>query len=1343
MYKQIGPVDLNGHNTDRVYPLGANQRRFVLAERFGNARYMLSFVHRVEGDLDLARMRGAANALVLRHAALRTDFRLVNADYVAVVHECPAFRFHVIDVGDDEFETFRRAALPLVMDDVDVGRADSLVRFIVSRVPGGSLWRVCFVVHHAISDGVSSSLAMQELFQLYDGQALPPCASYYDFAFSEDQIAAQGTYWATKLANAPNEVVATPDVEPAAESLLGAFVSDNLDLDPEAFRRLVDGTGASKFGCLAAAYAIGLMRLTGEAEVLFAFQSAGRHTVNAPNTVFGPFSNTLIIVARAGLAQSFSALARQLTAQTQEAVQNEAPPFDRTVRLLPRPPEFSLNSFPKELVPEAAGLKISTREFLDRQTEFALNLRWSQDGQAMVGRAFYDAGRFSSGRMRDFLRAQKFLLQAGLQAPDGLVADLLDALSGRPSTLSDTYLVPPAQTVVDMFEANAQACPDAIAITTTDGTVSYGALFSRSHGFATAFGQAGAVSGDRVVILAQRGPELVAAVLGAARAGVGFAVLDATYPEDRLRQQIAMLQPRFAICLDGSVQDWLADLPGLAVLAAAPMSVSVSVQPCPRPVGRLMYYLFTSGTTGVPKCIGHGLEALTFYITWAISSFDVTPGDCVTMLSGLNHDPVMRDIFLPLASGATLAIPESAELADPRRLRAFLGQAKANILHLTPPLGRLLAIEAREAELSHLRLIVWGGDELPGAQVRQFRRLAPEAEQVNLYGTSETPQAAALYRLPARHPATWRSTPIGTSVEWVRCDCVTADGRICGPGEVGELRVTMPFPVEMISPDALPTQAAQKTVHMTGDRAFVMPEGDLVFVGRRDDQIKIRGFRVELGDITAVLRAIPGVRQTIALTEPKEDGSQRIVAWCEVDPAMTTTADLRRSLKRRLPDHMIPERISLIDRMPLLANGKIDRRALHAAPEAVPTAAPSTEPMTAAELRIADIYARASASKVTDVSQSLVDLGADSLSMIGARLGLESLGIDLRDGWDELSIANLAELLPQGGVPRRNWLRLASVETFIVMRSVAIFLVVALHMHWFGYGGGATDLLFVIAGLTFATYLARPILEHGRTRQAWALLGKILLIGFPVMLAVFGSQILLGKPAHPSTILFFANLIPHGAAAPDDGRIVWLWYIHSYFQVFLFLTLLLTVPRVQSAVRRDPFRAAVVAVIGAAAAFTAVATFFGALDRPIAHLSPLAMSPLHAFILVALGLALALADTSRRRIIVVVCTVAVAAMDIVLFASASVTILVAGMLILMFVPSLRLPALAVHVMTVVSGASFFIYLMHNPLAFVAAGALPMALHPIVLTFGTILISVGLWRLWQPLVRRINLGKGGL
>lgn len=1316
----------------QFFPLRPNQLRFLLAEQFGDARYMISVAHRVIGELDPGRMRRAAEVLVLRHAALRTCFRRVDGEYVAVVSSRPGFFFQVIDVPDGEFATFRAAALPLALEDIDLGRADSLVRLILARAPDGQDWRVCLSIHHAISDGMSRSLAMQELFALYDGAALPPCPSYHDFATDDAAVARDEVYWRQRLADAPQDLSAPPDVEPGAQASLGVFVSGKIDLDPQGLRDQIAATGASKFGCLAAAYALGLLRLTGEPEVSFAFQSAGRTTGQVPVSVFGPFSNTLLLVARPLAFASFGALARDLTAQTRAAVQHEALPYDKLIRLVPGGVDFSLNAFPAEQLPAARGLVILPREFLDKQTEFAINLQWSQDGQTNVMRGFYDAGRLSAERTRDFLRAQQHLLQAGLLEPERAPRDLLADLSGVATTLPARWQAPLAESVIDLVIARAAAAPEATAVQTRDRTVSYADLMALSDRYAAALGRAGAVPGDRVVIVAGRSIDLVAAFLGAARAGMGLAVLDAAYPPERLRQQIDLLRPKFAFCLAATAPDWLAAVPGLEVLRPVPAGTASGPA-----VPGARYYLFTSGTTGTPKCVGHGFQALTFYIQWAIRRFEVQPDDCVTLLSGLNHDPVMRDIFLPLVAGARLAIPEAADFLDPQRLRAALTDSGATIMHLTPPLGRLLAMGAPDGDLATVRLCVWGGDDLPGAQVRQARRLAPAALHVNLYGTSETPQAAALYIVPPGHPATWRSTPIGRTVDWMRCDCVTPDGRICGPGELGELQVTLPHPVQMVRADG--TTEAQ-TVHRTGDRAFVLPGGEMVFLGRRDDQVKIRGYRVELGEITAVLRTAPGVRQCLALAEPKEDGSLRLVAWCEADPEVVTVADLRHRLRRHLPDHMQPERLAVIARMPLLANGKIDRTALRALPQAAALAPRSAPPESAAERRVAALFARASGGPVNDVNLSLVDVGADSLSVIGVRLGLEELGVSLPETWAEMSIRDLAQLIRQDDLGRQTWWRPVQIESFVVIRSVAMFMIVSLHMRWFDYGGGTTHLLFLIAGLTFATYLGPQVVEQGRIGKIWTLLGKILLIGYPVMLLLFAAQIVLHRPSHPSTILFYSNFIEQGITAPKDGRLVWLWYIHCYIQVFLAIALLLGIPNCFAALRKDPFRTSLFTAIVATLGFGVLALAAGAWDVAILAHAPISMSPLLGFALVALGAALGFAQAGWSRLAVLGCAVLWAALSAIVLAASSSLLFLAGVIVLIAIPSLWLPAALARLITIVSGASFFIYLMHSPVAFVFKAAISPDLPSWTLTFGSIFTSVVLWRLCQAVVNRLTKAK---
>ncbi|MFO1148608.1 MAG: AMP-binding protein [Alsobacter sp.] len=1323
------------------YPIRGNQRRYLLAERFTSASYMISVVHPVEGALDVGRLERAARTLVGRHEVLRSRFRPVRGEYRVSVEPQPAFAFKVVDLPDGSFETFRRAALPLIMDDIDVCVPASLVRFVVGRVEGGQAWRVCFASHHAISDGVSRALAMKQLFQLYDGLDLPACPSFYEFVDAGAPSAEDEAFWRAQASQAPVDMSLRPDRESTTDAGLGEFVVERLDLGGAEFRRLAAGMGARNFACLAAAYALGLMRITGQSRILFTFQSAGRKTVAAPASVFGPFSNTLPLVAEIRLGESFSGLVERLQREIELALVHEAVPFDAILKSLPDRPAFSLNLFPRELPPSAEGLRIGPREFLDRQTEYAMNLVWSEDGEDFNGRAYYDATRFSAGRIANFLATQKTLLQAALRQPDRTIHDLLALVGGEDLPLDPRFLAPPALNVIGRFIAQAEARPHADAIRTGGSTWTYGDLLGRADGWADRLLHSGLQPGDRVALLASRGRELVAAILGVARAGGSFAVLDVSYPASRITEQIGQLRPRFGIVLDERQAALRADHRDLIWLdAGGAPAPSAARYPGPS-AGLPLYFLFTSGTTGTAKCVGHGAEILTFYTDWERETFSLAEADCVSMLSGLNHDPVMRDLFVPLAGGAALAIPDEDQMGDPRKLREFLLAAKVTVIHLTPPLGHLLALEAEPGSLAGVRLFVWGGDELPGHQARTMRAMAPASTQVNLYGTSETSQAASVFIIRPGDEIGWRTVPIGQSVPWMRCTCVTPDGRACGRGEAGELRVSMPFPVFLM--DAPDTEGPgsggprERTVQQTGDTATVLHDGNLLFAGRRDDQVKIRGFRVDLGEVTSALLSLAGIDQAVTLAHRQDHDRTVLVAFCVPgDAAPPTPSELRRALHRRLPSYMVPERIHLIERMPLLPNGKLDRRTLLSDTDATPAptlVAAHARVLTARERELAAIFAKALGHPVTDASSCLYDLGADSLSMIEARLALEEAGYRLEDGWEALPISDLAGFGPGDDGPRSRLLQKSSIESFIALRAIAICMIVALHFKLFMYDGGATSALFIVAGIVLAKFTMPRIIADDSASAIWKFILKIMIAFYPVTLLIFVLRAIRHESIHYTSLTLTTNFLIN-----KDGQEGYYfasqWYIHCYVQVVFILALLLSSGRIRAQFRSDPFQTALVGTVLSAMLFVLTALWF---DMGFVGLTPSATRmPVHGMMLVLTGMALAFARSTRDLVIVLAIAFFVLALRVVIIDEKGTAIAAASLVFLTVFPRVVVPTVVGRIMATISSASLFIYLLHAPIHGLASRLVDLQKHPFFAMIGTIAVCVALWKLWLPIVQRI-------
>ncbi|HEY0409283.1 MAG TPA: amino acid adenylation domain-containing protein, partial [Candidatus Dormibacteraeota bacterium] len=490
--------------------------------------------------------------------------------------------------------------------------------------------------------------------------------------------------------------------------------------------------------------------------------------------------------------------------------------------------------------------------------------------------------------------------------------------------------------VHERFVQVARSAPERPAILAGDRVWTYGELDAASAGLAHHLREQGVGTGDVVAVYAPRGAGLVLSLLGALRAGAAFLILDPAYPEARLASCLTQARPRALVTLAaagpaGSMPAGLEE--AIATLApfcrvdvpedwrqagwAAPPAGFV-----PAPVGPddLAYVAFTSGSTGVPKGILGSHGPLSHFLTWHTGTFGLNETDRFSLLSGLSHDPLLRDVFTPLCLGAALCIPRAAEMLEPERLVEWLAGSGVTVAHLTPAMGQLLDSGGATGTLP-LRLAFFGGGVLDGRDVARLRRLAPGCTAVNFYGTTETPQAMAFHPVAGEPPE--GAVPLGRGIDGVQLLVLGRSGGLAAPGERGEIHVRTPYLAKGYLGDpgltaerflANPwTGRAGDRLYRTGDLGRYRLDGTVEYLGRADDQVSVRGFRVEPGEVQAVLRQHPRVKEAavVAVTMPGtageggEAGETRLAAYVVPDGELRT-GDLRQFLVQRLPDYMAP-----------------------------------------------------------------------------------------------------------------------------------------------------------------------------------------------------------------------------------------------------------------------------------------------------------------------------------------------------------------------------------------------------------------------------------------------------
>ncbi|HKH49381.1 MAG TPA: amino acid adenylation domain-containing protein, partial [Thermoanaerobaculia bacterium] len=1012
-----------------------------------NAAYNMPLAFRARGRMDAAALSRVARALreiVRRHETLRTRFPLRDGRPEAVLDPPPDRLLAVADLealpaGLRETEA-RRLVEAEAVRPFDLERGPVLRALVVRMGEDDSA--ALFASHHIACDGWSLGIWSRELSALAAGAALPePPLQYSDFArwqrgwLRGEVLEEQIGYWRERLAGLPPSLDLPADrPRPPLQTYRGAslpgLVPANL---ADALRSLGRRQGASLFMVLLAGFQLLLQRLSGQDDVAVGSPIAGRPQPEVEELI-GCFLNTLVLRTDLAGRPTFEELLDRVRTTALGAYAHQDVPFEKLLEDLRPERDLSRSSFFQVLFnllnfsgggPDAGldlpGLALEGFELPEALAKFDLTLYLAERADGFRLQLVWNADLFDRPRMEELLRQYRLLLEQIVERP-GEVIDLYSLVTPEARVL----LPDPREAlgrvwpgaVHDLFAREARQSPDGVALIDSRGPWTYGELDLAVSRLAARLRADGIRPGDRVAIWAHRGAPLVWAILGVLRAGAAFVILDPAYPEARLLEVMKLARPHGFLRLDAAgalprkLDAYLETEPFLALhqLPAATAKVAVArfgAIPLPAAWPRLhpedtAAVSFTSGSTGVPKGIVQTHGSMSHFIPWHQEVLGYSGEDRHSLLSGLAHDPLQRDVFYTLGTGATLCIPDPDRIGEPGYLASWMRRERLTVANLTPAMAWLLTElppDGVETGLPDLRVAVLAGDVLTRRDVARLRRLAPRALCVNVYGATESHRALSYHRIEDDGEERERQVlPLGRGKRDVQLLVLGRSGGIAGIGEVGEIAIRSPHLAEGYLNDA--EQTARRFVpnpfthepgdriYLTGDLGRYLPNGEVAAAGRADQQIKIRGFRVEPGEIEAALGEIAGVRESVVVSRESSPGERRLVAYLVLDPAAPATmTGLRDGLRERLPAYMVPSVFVPMEKLPLNPNGKVDRRALPDPEDVLPALERlrrKVPPRDNLELRLVRIWEEVLGTSPVGVTDDFFDLGGYSL--LGATL---------------------------------------------------------------------------------------------------------------------------------------------------------------------------------------------------------------------------------------------------------------------------------------------------------------------------------------------------------------------
>ena len=1014
-------------------PLSFAQERFWFLDRLqpGSSTYNIPAVVRLEGKLHVSALEDAFAEVVRRHEALRTRFPLRNGRPVAAVTDwVPELPCVDLAALPDEWrsEEARRLAAAQTDRPFDLARGPLARAVLLCARPAEHV--AVLTVHHSVADGWSMGILIRELAVLYAAHVAgkpwrlaEPCLQYADFAvwqrawLTGEVLAGELVFWRQALAGAPDLLeLPTDRPRPAVARHRGG--RRPLEIAPALSSELasyVHRRGATLFMGLLAVFDALLARITGQNDLVVGSPIAGRTRTELEGLI-GPFVNTLALRAEGVGDAGFGVLLGQVKRTALAAYAHQDLPFEKLVEeLSPRRTQSHAPVFQVLLALQAPaapfslpGLRLSPVAIETDTARFDLALDVAESAIGLAGSWSYDRDLLDGATVARLSQRFAALLAAALASPERPIAELplltaveREELAAWNRTNRETSW---AGTLVERIGEQVAARPQAIAISFGAESLTYGELGRRSDRLGRHLRSLGIGPEVLIGICLERTPEMVVALLATWKAGGAYVPLDPSYP----RQRIA------TIAADSRLSVLITDHRSAAALPASAAARVMLDEPLPiaragEPGARsstgpesLAYVIYTSGSTGRPKGVAVRQGGLLSFLASMAETPGLTAGDRWLAATTISFDIAALELYLPLCVGARIELASRETAMDGRLLARLLAESGATVLQATPATWRQLLAAGWEGEPG-LRALC-GGEALPRELGREL--LARVGSLWNVYGPTETTIWSSILQVTTTEVEAPETVSIGAPIANTILQVLDRQSEPLPVGVIGELHIGgaglargyLSSPEQTAArfvPDALSGEPGAR-FYRTGDLVRRRTDGCLEFIGRVDHQLKVRGYRIEAGEVEAALVDLGGVQQAVVMVRPDGSGESQLVAYV-VPRDEVRSGTLRQALRVRLPEYMVPGSIVSLPEFPLTPNGKVDRRALPLPGAERPAGAGEHRaPSTPVEELLVAIWEEVLGREHVGVVESFFDLGGHSLlaTRVAARVQ-EALAVEL------------------------------------------------------------------------------------------------------------------------------------------------------------------------------------------------------------------------------------------------------------------------------------------------------------------------------------------------------------
>lgn len=1041
-------------------PLSFAQQRLWFLHQLNpeSSAYNMPKCYIIRGKLDLEAIQESLKQLIERHTVLRTVFESNGEGYpvqsVLTQWELPFEYKDLSHHPSEEQEEWvrdifhREARRPFHLSD------GPLIRVQLIRCHEQE-HRLIFNMHHIISDGWSIGIMIREISEIYTkicveqtAKLLPLPVQYADYAFwqqehlTDEALKDSLTYWKKQLGGEIPSLQLPVDTSSELGNQGNSRVTYRLSEDMvQRLKEISHTEEATLFMTLLTAFKVLLHRMTDQEDILIGTPIVNRNRKELEYLI-GLFLNTLVLRTDLSGNPSFTEQLQRVRQTSMDAYSNQDVPFERVVeevqpeRSLNRNPLFDvmINYITKEEVDDhlwnIPGMEVEEQDFLEFESKFLMTLYIFEKEQGLQLDLVYQSDKFSDLRMQEMLNQYHNLLNQIIQDPQRdihsytlVTQESKQNLPDPREPINEIDLIP----VTKMFESQVASSPEHVALIQGKDQWTYRQLKQYSDHLTWKLYKEGVQKDQIVAVTGEKSFKLIASILAVWKIGGLFLPIDENLPLKRKEQLLE--EARADVLLDMSENGLPNDeTPAIQVFRLEEEEDEKLYFP-DNGVGDHpqledpAYIYFTSGTTSRPKGILGQHKGLSHFLDWQKKEFQIQPNDRFAQLTHISFDAFLRDVFLPLVTGASVCLPEEPVNYEADHILPWLQQNNISVLHLVPSLIQSwLTDRVPPTSLPSLRKVFFSGEALTSSLIQRWRsKFSSNIQLINFYGPTETTMVKCFSRIPPVPSA--GAQPLQKPMPQTQVLILNRNDNLCGIGEVGEVVIRTPYRTKGYINDPLKNEDSfipnpfsdleEDLLYRTGDLGRYRPDGSLEILGRQDHQIKIRGVRLDLNEVVSTLHQHPQVAFcTVKLWE--NDGEPFLAAY--VIPAKDNFDEtvLRSYLGNLLPAVMIPSIFVRLNQMPVTASGKVNYRQLPEPKRKISHAREHKTFSTIEEKMLSEIWSEVLRKENFSVNDNFFELGGHSLmalQIISRIKNILGIHLPLKSIFEAPTISELAAVI--------------------------------------------------------------------------------------------------------------------------------------------------------------------------------------------------------------------------------------------------------------------------------------------------------------------------------------------